>query len=179
MASRALSKAELTRRDVFAMEYVLNGGNGTEAYMAVYPKAKRTSAAANAHKLLRIAEVQDKVRRLRTANHDLAMVTYEETLQEIGKLAMFDPAEMFDEDGRLLPLTEMPEAARKMVHEVEFTLQDYDEDYVRRMVKVKYGKDKAKYLDMLMKHYGGYEAHQRQGATQIAVIQYTESDARL
>lgn len=183
MAGKRMTVAE-KRHEQFALTYVLNGFNATQAYKDVYGTPKKPvddpTARTNAWRLLTKADMAARIKELRIEHHDRLMAGYEETLQEVSSLAMFDPADMFDpETGRLLDITKMPPAARKMVQEINFTLEDHDEDYVRRMVQVKYGKDKRAYLDMLMKHYGAYEEHQRAGATQIAVIQYCDSDARL
>lgn len=180
-------KAEINRREVFAQQYTLTQ-NATTSYLEAYATPKRpikdTSAAANGWKLLRNTQVQARVKELRILGHDHLMVSFEEALQEIGGLAMFDPKDMFDEAGNILPINEMPIVARKMVHEFEqFRVDSTDESgnvtSSRYDTKIKYGKDKGKYLDMVMKFYNAYEEHQKAGTGIINVQMYCAMDANL
>ena len=97
---------------------------------------------------------------------------------------MFDPKDMFDDDGRILPVNEMPPIARKMVHEfkqmsVESTNEEGEVTSTRYETEIKYGKDKGKYLDMIMKFYNAYQEHQKAGTGVIVVQQYCAQDANL
>ncbi len=187
MSKILVTKAETNRREVFAQQYALTQ-NATTSYLEAYSTLKRpikdTSAAANGWKLLRNTQIQARVKELRILGHEHLMVSFEETLQEIGSLAMFDPKDMFDEDGRVLPIPEMPIVARKMVHEfkqfaVESTNEEGDVTSTRFETEIKYGKDKGKYLDMVMKFYNAYDAHQKAGSGIINVQMYCQQDANL
>jgi phage terminase small subunit len=165
----------------FCQRYVLTG-NGTQSFLDAYSMKskpiKATSAATESYKLLRKPETIQRIKELRIESHNQLMVSYEETLQEIAGLAMFDPRNLFSEEGELLQLHEMDPVTRKMVHEIEINL-DLDTDHPLRVAKVKYGKDKRAYLDMLMKHYNGYDAHRKAGAGKIQVLMYCAQDANL
>ena len=119
MIARA-TKRNAVKHEKFCQHYVLTG-NGTESYQIGYATKSRpikeVSAAAESWKLLRNPSTMARLSELRIAGHDHLMVSFEETLQEIGGLAMFDPKDMFDEDGRVLSTPEMPIVARKMIHE--------------------------------------------------------------
>jgi hypothetical protein len=91
---------------------------------------------------------------------------------------MFDPVNMFDENGQLLMLHEMDPITRKMVNEVEMLITD-EGGTPFRMAKIKYGKDKRAYIDMMMKHYNQYEAHQVAGSVQPTTVYLHEADANL
>ena len=149
-------KLENTRRENFAMCYAANGGNATQAYReAKYPgKGARQSA----HKLLTIPDVKQRVLYYQRLFHEKLMATKEDTLRHVSEMAMFDPVNMFDEDGKLLPITEMDAATRKSITEIKMVGGD------ELITEVKYGKDTRAYTDMLMKHYNQYEAHQKDGA---------------
>jgi len=184
---KPIAKAELTRREVFAQQYVLTQ-NATQSYLVAYSTEKRpikdTSAATEGWKLLRNPEILSRCKELRILGHDHLMVSFEETLQEVGSLAMFDPKDMFDDDGNVLPIHEMPIVARKMIHEFEqfrtdSTNEEGDITSSRYDTKIKYGKDKGKYLDMIMKFYNAYELHQKAGSGVIVVQQYCAQDANL
>lgn len=182
MASKALTKAEASRREKFCLEYIRNGEYGNRAYQAVYGTEKKpiadATARTNAWRLLTNADIKDRIRELRLELHESIMVDHRELLQEAAGLAMFDPRNMFDDDGRLLTLDQMDPVTRKSVNEVEIILGD-DDGTPFRMAKVKYGKDKRAYIDMLMKHYNQYEAHRVAGAVQPMTVLIHPDDPNL
>lgn len=179
-ATRALA-ALAHKHDKFCTEYLTNGENGTQAYLAAFPQiTNKVTAASEAWKLLRNPQIVQKLREFRVIGHTSLVKSFEEIVQEVGNLAMFDPVNMFDEEGNLLRLHEMDAVTRKMVNEIEFnTIGDDDEDSFFKMVKVKYGKDKGKYLDMMMKFHNAFETHQRAGSGIINVQMYCAMDADL
>lgn len=173
-------RADALKREKFCQHYVLTQ-NATTSYQAAYATKARpiqdNSAASNGWKLLRITEIQQRVKELRINGHESLVVSFEELLQEAGSLAMFDPKNMFDENNRLLPLPEMDPVTRKMVNEIEIVLGE--EGDLLRMGKIKYGKDKRGYIDMMMKFYNAYSEHQKAGSGIIVVQQYCSMDANL
>ncbi len=180
-------RADGLKREKFCQQYVLTQ-NATQSYILAYSTARRpiqdNSAATLGWNLLRNIEVQARLKELRIHGHEHLMVSFEETLQEIGGLAMFDPKDMFDEDGRVLPIHEMPIVARKMIHEfkqysTDSTNEAGDVTATRYETEIKYGKDKGKYLDMVMKFYNAYQEHQKAGSGIIVVQQYCAQDANL
>lgn len=178
---RAANKRAATtlalKHDKFITTYLLNGENGTQAYLAAWPKVQANSAASEAYKLLRIPEIMQRMRELRVIGHKNLVKGFEETVQEVGNLAFFDPINMFDEEGRLLKLHEMDPITRKMTHEIELLLSD--DQAVLQLAKVKYGKDKGKYLDMMMKFHNAFGEHQHAGSGTIVVQMYCAQDANL
>jgi hypothetical protein len=173
-AERAAAK----KRETFVTEYLFNGNNGTQAYLKIYPKVKVTSAATEAWRMLRNPDVIKLLREMGDKHHDDLVAGHKEILREVSSLALFDPANMFDEDGRLLMLHEMDPVTRKMVNEIEMVISDDDGTGIQ-MAKIKYGKDKKGYIDMMMKHYNQYEAHQVAGSVQPTTVWLHEADANL
>jgi hypothetical protein len=188
MTAAAKRKAALVRAEnrnalkfeTFCQQYVFTQ-NGTQSYLTAYdPKGTRIkapSAATESYKLLRKPETLQRIKELRIHGHEHLMISFEETLQEVAGLAQFDPANMFDETGKLLQLHEMDPVTRKMVNEIEL-LQGNDDESLG-ITKIKYGKDKKGYLDMIMKFYNAYSEHQAAGTGVIVVQQYCAQDANL
>lgn len=88
-------------------------------------------------------------------------------VQLLADLASFDPADCYDPDGRLLPIHEMPKAARMAIEGID-TEEMYESGgrgnprvHVGDVRKIKWGK-RTTSLDMLMRHLGGYELDNRQ-----------------
>jgi len=182
-----VERAEGLKREKFCQHYVWTQ-NATESYLVAYATKSRpiqdNTAATAGWRLLRNSEIHSRLKELRVEGHEHLMITFEEALQEIGGLAMFDPKDMFDEDGRVLPIPDMPIVARKMVHEfkqfaVESTNEEGDVTSTRYETEIKYGKDKGKYLDMVMKFFNAYDAHQKAGSGIINVQMYCQQDANL
>jgi hypothetical protein len=110
-------RADGIKREKFCQHYVLTQ-NATESYQVSHGTKARpiqdNTAATAGWRLLRNSEIHSRLKELRIHGHEHLMVSFEETLQEIGGLAMFDPKDMFDDNGRVLPIHEMPIVARKM-----------------------------------------------------------------
>jgi phage terminase small subunit len=79
-----LNKAQ----EVFVSEY-LSCFNATEAYSRAYPKAKRTTAGANGHELLKKTEIQDEI----TARLTHVHMSADEALKRLADMARGDVTE--------------------------------------------------------------------------------------
>jgi hypothetical protein len=70
-------------------------------------------------------------------------------LEELARMALADSAQVFNEDGTLKPLKDIPEELRRSLSVVETTQVGKDGDV--RLTKVRFW-DKPKGLELLMKH---------------------------
>lgn len=151
------------RQLAFVAEY-LKDHNATAAYQrAGYTSTGHTAESA-ASRLLSHVEVQRLIKqhadaRIEQVVHETG-ITLERTLREIGKVAFHDPRQFFREDGSLKLPTELDDATAAALagFEVEELFAGSGEDRVHivQAKKVKQA-EKGKYLDMLMRHLGGYE----------------------
>lgn len=174
--AKALStrdQAAQHRRDKFCLEYAFNGGNATQAYIDA--GFSKRGAKQSAYRLLTHADLRDRIRMYRDAAFEVAVASKMEIVREASILAVFDPKNMFDEDGNILALHQMDEATRKSINEIEIMLGDEG----MKTLKVKYGKDKRGYVDMMMKFYNAYEDHQQSKSMRpIKVFMMYPEDAR-
>lgn len=177
-ATARASKRALVQTDRFCLEYVVTE-NATQSYMTAYPAVKNANTAANlSWRLLRVAKIKQRIRELRVEHHDMLVATHQEILQEVSGLAMFDPADMFDENGKLLELHEMDPVTRKMVNEIELMTDGNDNSL--GITKIKYGKDKKGYIDMMMRHHTLYHDKDSNINNGIIVVQHMyPEDAKL
>jgi len=166
--SKSLVKRELTKRDKFCHEYVLNGQNGTQAYLAAGYKCTIRAAWVSAHRMLRDAKVITRIKELQEQYYALLTSKREDFIREIDNLAMFDPINMFGPTGQLLKLHEMDAVTRKSINEIEMIITEGG----GITAKVKYGKDKRGYLDMMMKFFNLYEEHQKSTGTGTFEVRY-------
>jgi len=97
-------------------------------------------------------------------------ITLERTLRSIAAVAFHDPRKFYGENGELRPITELDEdtASALAGFEVqeEFAGSGEDRVHIGRTKKVKISERRG-YLDMLMKHLGGYKVDNEQIANPL------------
>lgn len=99
----------------FVHEYDTNGGNGAKAYMAVHPGVKPTSAATNAWRLLRNADVAALVLALRRARWQRLQMDGDEALALVSADARADIRDLFNAKGQLLKPHQWPDTIARSV----------------------------------------------------------------
>lgn len=147
----------------FVSEY-LKDQNATAAYKRAGYKGQGHVAESAAARLLSHVEVRASINAglddIRKRAEDATAITLERTLREIGKVAFHDPRKMFNEDGSPKKITELSdaEAASLTGFEIleQFEGSGNDRVFIGNIKKIKTSERKG-YLDMLMKHFGGYE----------------------
>jgi phage terminase small subunit len=82
----------------FALEYVKDF-NATRAYQACKPHVSAKTAGVEGHRLLKNPSVQAEAQAARERIANRLELTAERTIQEIARLAYFDPRKLFKSDG--------------------------------------------------------------------------------
>jgi len=78
-----MSVLKNTRHEAFVQAYLINGGNGRDAYKAAYPACKTDGAAdVNASKLLRNAKVEARLAELQSKSAKRAEITLVGLIEE-------------------------------------------------------------------------------------------------
>ena len=165
-AASALSRvADLglnPRQQAFVVEY-LKDRNAVAAYKRAGYAAKPASAEANASRLMAHAKVSEAIKRLEeqrlTAAITATGITLERTLLEIAKGAFFDVRKLFHPDGRPREIPDLDDETAAVIAGLD-VLEEYrgtgeEREFVGYVKKYKLA-DRKGYLDMLMKHLGGY-----------------------
>lgn len=151
--------------NIFIAEYKVDR-NGRRAAIAAGYSEK--TAAAQASRLLRNVNIRAEV-----DSHHAAVIakvqeetgiTLERTLREIARGAFFDVRRLFDANGEPLPITELDDDTAAVIAGLETaTERARGEDAGQATFIRKYKiSDRKGYLDMLMKHLGGYEVDNAQ-----------------
>lgn len=114
MASRQLTEfrppTDQERR--FAEEYLYDLDPKAAALRAGYD----AQVAAGAHlSLLREPQIITEIARLKESRAIRTGIGADRVLLEIARAATYDPADLFDEDGRMLPLKDIPEDTRRSI----------------------------------------------------------------
>lgn len=97
------------QQKLFAYAYFANKGNATQA--AISAGYSKKSATQVASRLLTYANVQTLITELNDTLKERAIVTKEEIAAELQKIGFSDIRQIFDADGNLLPIHEIPDSA--------------------------------------------------------------------
>lgn len=100
------------RRQVFVHEY-LRTLNATEAAKLAGYSPK--TAYSQGQRLLKSVEVADAIQKHMDKRAEAVGISSERVLQEIANAAFLDPIQLFNDDGTLKDLRDMPEGARRSI----------------------------------------------------------------
>lgn len=101
----------------FLKAYLTNGRNSAAAARAAgYSKR---SAPQTGSALLKHPDIAAELRRLAGQTEKKLELTAQRVMEELATIALFDPATMYGEDGKLLPVAQMPEATRRAIAGIE------------------------------------------------------------
>lgn len=151
----------------FCRAYVMNGHNGAAAARSV-GKSSANAPVWASHQLSN-PKVMERLFQLNEDILDGFVLSKEEAVAEMNKLAIFDPRHAFDEDGQLLHPKDMDDVTAANVKEVEML------DGV--VTKVKFLDNKRSAIQDMMKYYNAFEDHQKSGVGEIHV-HIDEKDAK-
>ena len=152
---------------LFRTEYIKNGGNGKEAAIAAgFPPR---SASVRASEILRDPRFQ---RSLLAKQQELlarSELSAERTLKEVARIAYFNPKDLYDESGELLPIPELHDDVAAVISgmDIETTYGKDDTKTVKTKIKL---CDKDGALDKAMKNQGLYEEDNNQKPREPANI---------
>jgi phage terminase small subunit len=104
------------RQERFVLEY-LKDSNGTQAAIRAGYSAK--GAEVHAYRLLKNAQILHKIRAVQNRTLQSLEVSVEWVLREYACVAFFDPVKLYDSDGKLLSIDQMPEEARRALNGLE------------------------------------------------------------
>lgn len=147
----------LVRQRAFADAYVSDPErNAAAAYRSAGYAARGNSSEVRAVNLLRhgkvaayIAMRESKARAIADSRYD---INQDNVLAELAGIVYSDPADLYDENGDVLPIHKMPERARRAIASIEHTRDG--------ALKIKLWS-KVQGADMLAKHLNLYEQHQK------------------
>jgi phage terminase small subunit len=130
---------------VFALAYLANGFNGTKAYLTMKPDVKSNTAATEAWKLLRKPEIAAFI----AASQDKAwkglQMSGDEALARVALDARADVRELFDDNGRRLPVHKFPDSIANSIESIEvkrgsFKVKLASKSAARRVILEQTGK---------------------------------------
>lgn len=146
---------ELTQKQrAFAEAYCSNGGNGLRAvFQAGYGFSTDKAAATEANRLLKKPNVIAYIRHLQASVSRRFDISTDRLVQELAAYVFTDSADIYDDEGKLKPLSEIPKNIRRTINEIQ-TEERFDRDgNPIRKSKAK-TPDKVRALELLAKITG-------------------------
>ena len=146
------------KKELFADEYLSNGGNATQAAIAIgYSK---NGAYKAGYRLSKDAKVMAIIEQKHTILADKYAIKTEDVIKSLSQELNFDPINMFNEDGTLKNIVELDEDTRKALTSFE-TVQVGSSESPIIIKKVKWA-NKTTARDQAMKYLGMYEKDNKQ-----------------
>ena len=173
MAKQDGHKKLTTKQKRFCEEYVTDFNATQAAIRAGY--SKKTSRS-QAQRLLTKVDIQNYVAKLQEDIRERNKITIDECISILADIARFDIAELYDKDGALKPIHEIPKRARTAISSLESEqLTEYIDGQkipagILKKVRTM-NKDSA--VDKLIKYFGGYEKDNNQKRPLIDLSQLT------
>lgn len=104
----------------FVHEYLIDE-NGVRSYMAAYPNASYAAAAVQACVLLKRPNIKANIKAARDAYRKRCFLRADAVLREVARVAFADVGDLFDGQGNLLPIRDIPLDTRKAIQSVKVT----------------------------------------------------------
>jgi phage terminase small subunit len=140
------------RQAIFYGEYIKDG-NATRAAIAA-GSAENGAHVAGA-RMLKNAKVAAAIEAWKARQCERLEITAERVLQELARLAIYDPGHLYDKDGNQIPVHKLDDVTRAAIAGVEDeteTTSQAGEKVTTRKQKVKFA-DKGQNLERLGKYF--------------------------
>ena len=161
-----MTKTLTLKQENFCQAYI-RLGDKSAAYREAYSCKGMKPASINnkAYELFKKVEITARIDRLKQETADRNKITVDELVSILAEMARFDIGDLYDDSGNLLPIKQMPKAARLMIQQIESEELKFgiDSPMIGQSRKVKI-TDKQNAIEKLMKHLGGYEKDNKQKA---------------
>lgn len=176
-----MNMAELTpKQESYCQNYIICGNQSAAYRIAFDAEAMNANTVAvEACRLHSDPNITLRIKQLRQEVYERNKVTIDEIVQNLAGMMRFDIADLYDDDGKLLPLRQMPLEARQMISQLDtdelFDFIEGEKVFTGYTKKVRtYSKLDA--VEKLMKHLGGYEKNNEQLKQSFTVIQWGDKE---
>ena len=106
--------------------------------------------------------IMARIQQILAADAGNLAMTKEEALDELAAMARFNPADLYDDDGDLIPIQDLPREVAISVREIKtrsrvVVAKDGSESVVVTPDLIKAGGDKRAAIDMVLRIHNAYE----------------------
>ena len=158
---------ELTEKQERFCQAYIEFGNKSEAYRIAYDAdaMNSNSVAVAAQEVFRNPNVSLRIEQLQSEARERNKVKIDDVLGYLADMIKFDIAEIYDENGRLKSIHEIPKPHREMIASVkvyeEFMNVAGQRECIGEVKEIKL-LNKLDVIEKFMKHFGGYEKDNQQ-----------------
>ena len=153
----------LTKKQEDFCQAYMKYGDMSAAYREAYKcvNMKPESINIQGFKSFNNPKIALRIRELQKEASERNRITVDELIQNLAGMVRFDPAEIYDKNGALKGIHDIPKVARQMIAELNVDEINYNGTVIGHTKKLKLF-DKLGAIEKLMKHLGGYEKHNEQ-----------------
>lgn len=170
---------ELTdKQEAYCQHYIVCVNQSTAYRLAYDADAMNSnSVAVEACKLHSDPNITLRIKELQTEHYQRNKATIDELVNVLSGMVRFDMADLYDDNGNLLNIKEMPLIARQMISEMTSDHLYGGKEIIGEVKKVKIIQ-KLDAVEKLMKHLGGYEKDNSQKSTGVTIFQLPDNDRK-
>ena len=135
------------------MDEYLRDCNGTRAYRVAYPCASYAAARTGAARLIRLPALAAELKAGRAAQRRRTRISADRVLRELAAIAFSDIGDLFDLDGRPIPVRQLDPATRRAIASRTMSSATDASGMTRETFHVQFW-DKLRALEFLARHLG-------------------------
>lgn len=165
---------ELTEKQEKFCQAYITFGNKSEAYRVAYDAdaMNTNSVRVAAHEVYNVPNVSLRIEQLQKEIRERNKIKIDDVLGILSDMINFDIAEIYDDEGRLKPIKDIPKPHREMINSVKVYEDCINIDGQREKIgETKEVKllNKLDVIEKFMKHLGAYEKDNVQKNSNIHV----------
>lgn len=170
---------ELTdKQESYCQHYTVCANQSTAYRLAYDADAMNSNSVAREACLLHAnPNITQRIKELQAEHYQRNKATIDELVNVLSGMVRFDMADLYDENGNLLNIKEMPLIARQMISELTSDEIRIGGESIGQVKKVK-TIQKLDAVEKLMKHLGGYEKDNSQKSTGVTIFQLPDNDRK-
>lgn len=166
---------ELTPKQEAFCQAFLKLGDKSAAYRSAYNalNMKPETVHVKANELYNYGKVRVRIKELQQEAEERNKVELDEIISTLAKMLRFDIADLYDYNGRLKDLQDMPKEARLMIQSIdteEIVIGKGEERKTIGHCKKVRLMNRLDVIEKLMKHRGGYEKDNNQSSGNMQPI---------
>ena len=154
-----MKKKELTPKQEKYCQMYVKYSNKSVAYRKAYntENMKPESVHQKAFEVHNNVKIQLRIEELQKQLEKRNALSLDKVVQALSEIATFDIQDIYDDDGNVKPLSEIPKSARMAIQSVKSFEIGSDKKGTKATIRYVKLLNKLEAFDKLMKHFGGYE----------------------
>ena len=167
------------KEERYCQAYVVSGNQKT-AYRTAYDAdaMNDNSVAVEACRLHASPNISLRIREIQFEAYQRNKASIDELVADLSLMARFDIGDLYDDNGNLLPIKEMPLTGRQLINQFDVDEIKFDGVSIGQTKKIRL-YNKLDVVEKLMKHLGGYEKDNFQKGVNILLppqITFVDAD---